>query len=184
MKSRNNKKLQREYKYFIYAISFIAAILFLILSSKIRAAIIVTAFILLNRIITTYKMFIRVPLEFEFLTLGIVLSTIAFGVKAGLVIAIFGCIVSFILGFELSMFSFPMFMGYISVAASAFLLKGFDVVTIGLVATLVNNLIVFFSYHFLFGYNLSKNISFSLSNIIFNAILFLNFSEGLLKLII
>ena len=176
--------IQNQYKYFIYTLAGIATVLFLILSTKIRAAIIVTAFILINRLITTYKMFVRIPLEFEFLTLGIVLSTLAFGIKAGIVIAIFGCIVSFIIGFEVSMFSLPMFLGYSSIAVTSFLLKGFDVILIGVIATMINNIIVFLSYHFLFGYDIGKNLSFSISNILFNLILFLNFASTLLKLII
>jgi len=177
------KKTKVYYKYFIYGLAIFATILFLIISKHIRVAIIVTIFILLNRLITTYKLFIRLPIEFEFLTLGIVISTLSFGSKAGLVIAIFGCIISFIIGFEFSTFSLPMFLGYSSVAIITYLLQDYNITFVGIFATLINNLIVFSLYHYVFGYDLGRNISFSTSNIIFNSVLFFNIAPFLMTII-
>lgn len=162
------------YKYFTYGLGIFAFLLFLFISKKIRAALTVSVFIVLNMILSSYKKFIKIPVEIEFLTLGIVFTTLTYGVKAGLVIAILGGILSFIVGYNISPFSFPMLTGYIMMAILSYFLRFLDITSVGLIVTLMNNVLVFSLYNFVFKYDIVKNLSFSLSNIIFNVILFIN----------
>jgi hypothetical protein len=178
---------KNKFNYLIYALIVFAILLFafVIINSKTaRAAVYVTGFIVINMGLSSYKRFLKLPIEIEFLTLGIVLCTIQFGVKTGLVLAILGGILSFIVGFNITPFSFPMLVGYIIIAFVTFLIKGIDnIAWIGLIACLANNLFVFIVYNFAFDYDTFKNISFSLSNIIINGILFFNIAPLLLKFI-
>ena len=184
MKKKNSKFDKIKIKNIILILAIFAAVLFVFSSNKLRTAIVITSFILINRLITTYKMFIRIPLEFEFLTLGIVLTTLNFKLPAGLVIAIFGAIVSFVIGFEISAYSFPMFLGYGSVAIMTHILRNLNNLTlIGIIASIVNNLVVFTLYHYVFAYSPSKNLSFSISNIIFNIVIFVNIAPFISSLI-
>ena len=175
-------------RYVIFVMGFVALILFLnflMKSDKTRAAIYISIFIILNTIITGYKKFIRIPVEIEVLTLGIVLCTMKFGLNAGLIIGLVGGLLGFFVGLEISPFAFPMFIGYVSMAFAAFLFRGIgDVTTVGLLTAFVNNIIVFSIYHFIFGYDVMKNIRFSFSNIALNIVLFFNLAPFLARFIV
>ncbi len=180
------KKRKDYFRYLIYAMTLFSVILFIftiIASKTARAAIFVALFIILNMIIASYKRFIRLPIEFEVLTLGIVICTVQFGLKTGLVLAILGGILSFVVGYNINPFSFPMLLGYILIAFVSFLFKGLDITLVGILATLANNLFVFTAYYYAFRYDFFKNLSFSLSNIVLNVIFFLNLAPFLMKLI-
>jgi hypothetical protein len=182
-----SKKKQDYSKYLFYGLGGFAVLLLtylLLISQMMRAAIYVTVFIGLSTLVSSYKKFIKFPIEIEILTLGIVLCTIKFGIKAGLVVAILGGILSFLVSFDFSPFSFPMLLGYISIAITAYFLGGLSITLVGIIATLVNNILVFSIYNFAFDYDLFKNTLFSLSNIILNVILFLNIAPFLFNLIL
>ncbi len=176
------QKKQDYYKYLFYGLAGFAVILLLyvlFISQMLRASIYVTAFIVLAMVLSNYKKFIKAPIEIELLTLGIVICTVKFGVKAGLVVAILGGILSFIVGFNISPFSLPMLLGYISIAISSYAFRAIDIAYIGIIASIINNIIVFTIYNFMFDYDLFKNASFGLSNLVFNIIIFLNIAPFL-----
>jgi hypothetical protein len=181
------KKRQDYFRLIVYMMAVVAILLlvyFIVTSRTMRASVFVSIFIVANMFITSYKRFIRVPIEIEVLTLGIVICTLEFGIKAGLVVAILGGLLSIFVGFDISPFSFPMLLGYILIAFTAFFLRGMDLVLVGIISSLMNNLFVFTIYHAAFNYNLFKNISFSLSNLAVNTLLFVNIAPFILKLII
>lgn len=170
-------------KYVVYVLMVFSVILFFIISKKAQAALIVSMFIVVNMLITSYKKFIKIPIEVEVLTVGIVICTLKFGLKAGLVVAILGGILSFFVGLEFSPIAFPMFLGYILMAFVSYALRTQDLILVGIVATLINNLVVFLVYHFLFNYDIIKNLRFGLSNIALNLILFFNLAPILFTII-
>ena len=164
----------RKFSYATYAMMILAVALFVLLSKKIRASLFVSGFIFVNMVITFYKKFIKIPMEIEILTMGIVLCTVNFGLNAGLVVAILGWALGFFIGLDISPFALPMFLGYILMVFVSFILTGLNIRLIGIIATLTNNLLIFTLYHFLFGYDPGKNLAFSISNIALNLILFIN----------
>jgi hypothetical protein len=176
------KKDSPYFKYIIYGLAILSVLLLLTLSKTIRAAAFVFFFIIINMALSSYKRFIKFPVEIEFLTLGIVFCTSEYGLKAGLTVAILGGILSFIVGYNISPFSFPMLIGYILMAFISFLLQGQNILLVGIIAAIANNIFVFLVYHFIFGYDTAKNISFGLSNMIFNLILFFNVLPLILKI--
>ncbi len=184
MPKKTKKQSNNNFKYIIYCLTILAIILFILMSKTARAAVYVSIFIVLNMLISTYKRVVRFAIEFEILTLGIVLCTITFGIKAGLVIAILGGILSFFSSLNFSPFSFPMLVGYILMAILSYALSFLPITILGLIVTLANNLFVFSVYHLFFRYDIMKNVCFGVSNILFNFIIFTNIAPFLIKIIV
>ena len=183
MSKKTKKQSNNNFKYIIYSLVVLSIILFVLISKTARAAVYVSIFIVLNMLIANYKRVVRFAIEFEILTLGIVLCTVTFGIKAGFVIAILGGILSFFSSMNFSPFSFPMLMGYILMAVLSYFLRFLDVTVLGMIVTFANNLFVFSVYHLFFRYDIMKNVCFCVSNILFNFILFTNIAPFLSKLI-
>ncbi|MEM4397922.1 MAG: hypothetical protein QW757_04860, partial [Candidatus Woesearchaeota archaeon] len=153
-----------DFKIIIYALIFFSFIMFIFTiykSKTARAIIYFVFFILINMILANYKKFVRLPIEIEFITLGVVFITYSFGLKIGLTFAIIGGILTFIVGFNISPFSFPMLIGYILMAFTTFFFNYFNfnlsISYIGLIASFVNYIFVFLFYHFVFDYDPIKN---------------------------
>jgi len=169
------------FRYLLYTIMSMGILLLIyIFLKQLLAGIIISIFIVVNMIIASYKRFLKIPVEIELLTLGIVVSTYRYGIKAGLVVAILGGILSFIVGLNFSPFSFPMLLGYMITALVSYQFRYFNISVIGILATLASNAFIFTIYHFVFDYDIFKNLSFSISNIIINSILFLNLAPLLI----
>jgi hypothetical protein len=171
-------KNKKDYsQYLFYGMAGFAVLLLiynLLVSKMFQAAVVISIFIFLSAVLSSYKRFIKLPIEIEILTLGIVVCTINFGVKAGLIVAIIGGILSFIVGFNISPFSLPMLLGYVSIAFTSFILRDFNITLVGIIASIVNNILVFVIYNYAFEYDIFKNLGYSISNLAFNIILFLN----------
>jgi hypothetical protein len=159
----------------------------LFLSREARAVLFIFAFLGLNSVITLYKRYIYLPIEIEVLSFGIVFTTIAFGLKAGIAVAMLGGVLFTILTTSFSPFTVPMVLGYVVMACTAFSLRlfvpGLPYPVIGIVANVIHNLLVFTLYHFFLGYDPLKNFLFGFTNILFNIFLFLNFGDLLFSLL-
>ncbi|MFH2020059.1 MAG: hypothetical protein ABIJ34_01480 [archaeon] len=160
--------------------------LLLILSKEVRVLVFILAFIGLNVVVTAYKRYFAAPIEIEVLSLGIVLCSVAFGLPAGLFVAIIGGIVYTVLSTNFSPFTIPMMLGYIMMAILSFFLAhvfpGINISFLGIIVNLLHNLFVFFIYDGIFGYDVWKNAVFSISNFTFNAIIFLNLAPFLFSI--
>ena len=148
----------------------------LILSKKAKVIFFMLGFIALNLFVTSYKRLFRPPIEIETLSFGIVLCSYSYGITAGLVVAILGGVLYFTMSSNFNPFTIPMLGGYVLMAAIGSVFSDYNIVIVGIGANLAHNLFIFLTYHFLFRYNPTNNILFSLSNLLFNAFLFSNFS--------
>lgn len=181
------KSVSKKDKYLISAY-LICLIIFIFLygffAKQIKTMFFVTGFILLNIFISSYKKTIEFPIEIEVLTFGIVLCTIAYGVKAGLIVAILGGLLSSILYGYISVFLLPLLLGYILVAFMTPFFAFLNLAAAGIIITIIKNLFLFFFYHLVFSYDVGKNISFSVSNILVNLILFMNVAPFLVRVMV
>ncbi|MBT3465564.1 hypothetical protein HOD20_07455 [archaeon] len=184
MKSKIKKLIRHNFKKILfYILGSIAVLVLITISSKMKAAVLITMFIALNIQIVSYKKFLpSVPIEIEILTLGIVLSTMVFGWRQGLIIAIIGGIFSFVFSGNFSPFAIPMLGGYILIVFTSYFLRSMNITFVGMISSIIANCFVFISYHILFRYDFAKNLSFSLSNLIVNSILFVNLAPFLFNL--
>lgn len=174
--------MQKKIRYLIglyFACFAVFIILFIFFSRQVKMLFFVTGFIALNVFISSYKKNVQLPIEIEVLTLGIVLCTRFYGIKAGLVVGVVGGLLSSIFYGYISPFLIPMLIGNALVAVSAPFSAFLSITWAGIVLTVIKNLFVFLAYHFAFGYSIGKNISYSVSNILLNIVLFLNFAPFL-----
>ena len=155
-------------------------VLFILFSEQIKALFFVTGFILLNIFISAYKKNFQFPIEIEILTLGIFFCTYFYGINAGLIVGIVGGLLSSVLYGYVSLFLIPMIIGNMLVAVLTPLFSPLHYSLAGIILTIIKNGFVFMIYHFVFGYNIGKNLSFSISNILLNIVLFLNIAPFLM----
>ena len=77
-----------------------------------------------------------------------------------------------------------MMTGYIVAALLADVFKGYGVVTLGLIVTLLANVYQFFIRKFVVNYSTFEIISYGVTNIIFNSVLFIGFADIFIKIMI
>ncbi|MBN2423230.1 hypothetical protein JXB41_08460 [Candidatus Woesearchaeota archaeon] len=172
-----NKKTRFRFKkrYILYILLGLLTLPLLILYYyQIKAAIFVTAFIVGNVLLSAYKKNFQLPIEIEILSLGIVLCTFLYGIKAGMVIAVFGTILSSAFYGYYSPFLIPMVIGNIIVCIATPFFPVSSLFVSGTILTLIKNTFVFLFYHFVFNYDIGKNLSFGVTNVLLNIILFMN----------
>ena len=97
----------------------------------------------------------------------------------GLFVALIGGILYTVFNTNFSPFTIPMMIGYMIMAVIASLFSYVNITVLGILTNLIHNAFVFLVYHFLFNYDIRKNLMFSLSNLLFNVILFLNIAPFL-----
>ncbi len=173
-----NKRRKRIILYIIAGL-FSLPLVFLFYN-EIKATIFVTFFIVGNIVLSAYKRDFQLPIEIEILTLGIVLCTINYGLKAGMLIAIFGTVLSSAFYGYYSPFLVPMVIGNV-IAAFLVPYVPLPLFWLGVLATFAKNMFVFVFYHFVFNYDISKNLMYSISNILVNLVLFLNIAPFLAR---
>lgn len=175
----HKSKINRKFWFY----SLIGAIIFFLVFSKSgRSIIFITLFIVINVFATLYKRYFYFPIEFELISLGIVLCASVYGLGAGLAVAIIGGIAYTIYCTSFSPFTVPMLFGYILMAIFAAHVPIQNIVILGIIANLLHNLVVFSAYHLFFSYDIWKNLLYSVSNIVFNIVIFYNFGPLLVKI--
>ena len=182
MKKRKPEK-KLKIKYLSYILLGLLFLILFIFSKKTRSIIFVLIFIILNVFVTMYKRYFYFPIEFEILSLGIVLCSAGFGLGPGLVVAILGGIAMTIYCTSFSPFTPPMMLGYCLMAVIGAYVPISNIIYLGVIANMAHNLLVFSVYHFFFAYDIWKNMIFSVSNIVFNIIIFYNLGPFLFRMI-
>ena len=153
-------------------IVLVALGLLLLFFNFVKMVIIVLFFITINIILRFYRRILPgIPFEFELIIFGSIVSTLAFGLGAGLAIAITGFFLAECANQFISPHSLINILVYCLVPFMSLLLTPETFVTGGIIIAIVINMIIF-SIFFFIGYNIVKNVLFSVSNIIFNIIVF------------
>ena len=171
LKDKNLKK-------FLLVLHVVVIVLLIVISSKqARAILFIFGFIVANVFVTYYKKYFRAPVEIEVLSFGIILCSYTFGLTAGLIVAILGGIVYIVFTNSFNPFVIPMMIGYVIMAVLSSVFTSFNIVFLGIAVNIIHNLFVFTVYHFFYGYDPFPNFLFSVSNILFNVILFYNLGQ-------
>jgi hypothetical protein len=168
-----------------YSIMILALILLSILFIKTVALIVtVCMFIFINVVLKFYKrVFPGIPIEFEITTFGSVVTTIAFGVWAGLIVALLSCLFAEFLNQRISPNSFVNMIIYLLIPLLSLLLNPSNVIMGGLIICIIINVIIYFIFMFVMHYDFFKNTLYSLSNILWNYLLFTYLAVPILKVI-
>ncbi len=149
-------------------------ILVIVMSKGAQKIIFMTSFIVLNLFVTLYKRYFKLPIEIEILSFGIVLCSVSYDVASGLFVALIGGILYAVFNTKFSPFTIPMILGYMMMSFISSYFSYVNIIYLGIFVNIIHNLFVFTMYHFLFKYDFSKNLIFSISNILFNILLFVN----------
>ncbi|AJF62059.1 TPA: hypothetical protein HA239_05640 [Candidatus Woesearchaeota archaeon] len=157
-----------------FIILSIIAVLILATFRGARATLFVLGFIIFSVILTLYKRYFYIPIEFEIISLGIVLCSVEYGLAAGLIVALVGGIAYTIYCTSFSPFTVPMLFGYSLMAFLASFFPQANITYLGIAVNVIHNIFVFSIYHFAFRYDPFKNIMYSGTNILINILLFSN----------
>ncbi len=130
-----------------------------------------------------WRAFSSLPLEIEVMTLGSVVVTLLFGVKAGILLAVLGTFLSSHFSRGISIYTPMMASGYVLAAVFALFVSPANIIMGGIIISLLVNAYFVIIFQ-LVGYTLLENIVYSISNIILNTLLFVKIAPWLLKMLI
>ena len=167
--------LNGRYNYYIAIGLLLLIILFfsyIVRTMKILMAIAV--FIALNIAIKRAMMAIDfIPLDLEFATIGTILMTVAFGLKAGILTGVLCCVLGAYFSDKITIYVPVTASCYVLAAVLAWLLaSASSIVVTGIIITLLVNAYALFVFHFV-GFTPFENVTYVASNIALNLLLFL-----------
>ena len=122
------------------------------------------------------------PTDFELSTFATVLTTVVFGIKWGIFIAIFSKLFSCIATGSVVVDHFFMIATYINAAVFASILSGMPIFMLGLMIVAMNCVIMFLISKNM-GIDITANLAYTVTNFIFNFIVFSIFSQAVLGLL-
>lgn len=125
-----------------------------------------------NSLLQRFQLQTNMPSDFELSTFTTVLITAAFGLKWGIINAIFSKLVASIYNGSVIIDHFFMIATYINAAVLTSILGSSNLVFNGLIIVIINCIIMFFISKNILGIDPVANLSYTLTNLIFNAIIF------------
>ena len=118
------------------------------------------------------------PTDFEISTFASVLTTIVFGLGWGIFIAIFSKLIASIYTGNIVADHFFMIATYINAAILAGIFgNGANVLVVGLIIVVVNSVLMFFISKNVLGIDITANMSYTGTNLVFNLLVFSILSE-------
>lgn len=170
---------ERVFVYGALALFLLALSIFMFKYSK--ALFFILLFIALNSIMGLYKAFFYIPIEIELISLGTILCTLSFGLKEGLTVGVIGSLLAAVVNGTISYLTIPMVVGYCFMAFITPVFSGVGAMAGGITIVLITNVLIFIVYQFM-GYDLFSNFTFSISNIVWNLLLFLRVAPFLFSI--
>ncbi|MEK6917075.1 MAG: hypothetical protein AABW92_05000 [Nanoarchaeota archaeon] len=143
-----------------------------------------TFFCIINSVMLSFKRYFDAPVDPEFSTFSAILMTVQYGLIYGILAGILTKFVSMMYIKNIKVNYFFMMTGYVVAAFLANIFRGYNVVVLGLIVTLLANTYLFFVRKFIVNYSAFEIFSYTATNIIFNFVLFLGFSEFFIKIMI
>ncbi len=180
-----NRKLFKKYFYraFYPVLAIFILLLLFFLRNFFKAFAVMVLFIVANVLIGKLRRIIRVPVEAEVVMLGTVVCTMLYGTVAGIFVALFAAVLGAITAKTLSHYTLLMVLGYIVAAFVATLFDPTNIVKAGIIITVVINVVLFLLFQVVFSFNWIKNISYAITNIVFNIFLFAYTAEPIMRLL-
>ncbi|MEM2131582.1 MAG: hypothetical protein QXM96_01935 [Candidatus Woesearchaeota archaeon] len=174
------KKLPIDRKWLILGLG--VYILTFFLKIPIMALIYLTIFCVANALLLTIDRYISLPLDVELSTFSAALMTLAYGLNWGIATAILTKFASIAYNRSIRVDHVFMIIGYIISALITHILKGLNIMIIGILATIIVNIYTVFVSKYITMLSDYEIVTYGLSNTIFNFILFVAFSEPFSKI--
>lgn len=164
----------------IIALAILAIALFF---NVFKAIIVIILFILANCFIRFYKRVIPVlPIELEISMFATMLTTVAYGFWVGLLTALLTSIAAEFFTQMIKPFSLVNIITYAVVAIPAIFLSSQTIIVGGLTIVVLANIVIFTIFLFM-GYDMFKNLAYSVTNIVFNYFMFTYLAVPILNII-
>ena len=136
----------------------------------------------LNAILLSIDRYVSLPVDIEFSTFSAISFAIVYDLKWGIIAGILTKVVAMAYNANVRADHFFMMGGYAMAALIATLMPGVNIITIGVVATIIVNIYIVFVSLYITNLYPVEIIMYGFSNLVFNIFLFVAFSEPLLFL--
>ncbi len=136
-----------------------------------------------NSLLQTFQLERGLPTDFELSTLTTVIITLSFGIQWGIFNAIFSKLIASIYTGNVIADHFFMIATYINAAIISAIAGGANVLILGLIIVVINSILMFFISKNILGVDITSNLSYTGTNLIFNVLAFSIFSEMLFKIL-
>ena len=141
------------------------------------AILIMSVFCLGNALLMSIDRYISLPIDMELSNFSTILMSIHFGLGFGLLTAALTKFADMIYNKRFKITYLFMISSYMVTAYFAFVFKDTNIVTLGIVVTLVSNIYLGMIRKFVAQYSIFEVILYGGSNFIFNSVLFIGFSQ-------
>jgi len=141
-------------------------------------------FCVINTSLLSFKRYFDGPIDFELSNAAAILMTIEYGVGYGIAAAILTKAVSMFYNKRIKINYFFMMSSYVVAAVLADLPLKLNVVQLGILVTFLSNMYLGLIRKFVVQYSMMEVILYGLTNILFNIVFFIGFSEIILFLMI
>lgn len=159
-------------------------ILFLLsLFVDIKLVLFLIAVIIFNAWLANFQLKRGFPTDFELSTFSTVIITLTYGLKWGLFVAILSKLIASIYTGNILADHFFMILTYINAAFIAFFVRSSNVLLLGLIIVVINNVLLFMISKHILGIDISANLSYTGTNFIFNLLVFSIFAEIIFSLL-
>lgn len=165
------------------ALLVLLILLIISLFVNIKLIVFLTITIFLNATMENFRLKRGLPTDFELSTLSTVLVTIVFGLKWGIMTAIFSKLITSIATGNVLADHLFMIATYINAALIASLFPTVNVFWLGMVIIMINCILMFFISKNILGVLITENLSYTITNFTFNFIVFSIFSQLVLNLL-
>lgn len=139
-------------------------------------------FCVANALILSIDRYVNAPLDLEFSTFSAILMTLSYGLSWGIAVAVLTKIAAIVYNKNVRVDHLFMIFGYIIAAFIANSLRFLPVLFIGIIAAVAVNIYVVFISKYVTMLSDYEIIMYGSSNTIFNIVLFIGFSEFMLRL--
>lgn len=157
----------------------IGTIVFIILSIFVNIKLVLFLILaaVFNSMLQTFQLTKGLPTDFELSTFTTVLVTSVFGLKWGILNAVFSKLVASIYTGNIVVDHIFMIATYINAAIISSIFGGTNVLLIGVIIVLINAVLMFLISKNILGIDITANLSYTGTNLIFNLLTFSIFTE-------
>ena len=177
--------LKKRYKKLKIDRKFILAGLILLILSffiDVKKFVFIGLFMIANALLLSLDRYLNMPVDIEFSTFAAILVTRVYGLNWGIFTAISTKVAAMLYNANIRADHFFMIGGYCMAAFITSMFPGVGIVNIGLIATIIVNIYIYFVSKYITNLYPFEILMYGASNIIFNMVLFIAFSEPFLSL--
>ncbi|MBU0758316.1 MAG: hypothetical protein KKF44_09680 [Nanoarchaeota archaeon] len=141
------------------------------------------ALCILNALLLIYDRYVDAPIDLELSTFSAIIMTLTFGVKWGIIAAVMTKVAVIISNRDFNKNSLIAMSSYVLAALATHMLPPMNIILLGVIVVMVVNLNNFIVFKYLLMLSDIEIGMYSISNILFNVMLFIGFAEVLIKVL-